>query len=282
VYTVLKVVFRKNKDGAPANVRLSDGTCFVDPDFWHTASDDEKRIVLYHEEGHYLLNTRSEYYADNYALNRYFQEGGRPKKAVLAVVSTLPLDNTERQLRALNVLNLSKEHNEKLKAMEFTNAYAGEYDDIVSFLGLGKKGKENRQQKKDLKLDRRAAKNERIRSNAESRLLLAEQGINTSFGQQMKDSLTSLADVAGKFIPGMPSAGGVSGEGEKTALPGISVPASGGGVAGTGSSSGTKPKADDDKDDDDKILGMSKGAFFAIVGVVLVVVIVIVISKRKK
>lgn len=55
----------------PARVHKPSGTVFINKSVWGNYSNSEKRIILLHEEGHYILQTSSEEDADNYALNNF-------------------------------------------------------------------------------------------------------------------------------------------------------------------------------------------------------------------
>lgn len=54
----------------PARVHRPSGTIFINGAVWNNFNDDEKKIIIEHEIGHYQLQTADELEADNYALEK--------------------------------------------------------------------------------------------------------------------------------------------------------------------------------------------------------------------
>jgi len=54
-----------------ARVNRVDGTLYLKPQIWDTLPQGEKDFVLYHEQGHLVLQTTDEYKANAYAVKNY-------------------------------------------------------------------------------------------------------------------------------------------------------------------------------------------------------------------
>ena len=86
----------------PASVDMSTGVVSINRSVWDRYDDFEKSFVIMHELGHYLLDTDSEYEADEYALRKVYKTAPRSLKRSLQtlckirVIDPRRLDNLYR------------------------------------------------------------------------------------------------------------------------------------------------------------------------------------------
>lgn len=182
---------------SPAAVNRRTGVLMLNRDKWPGLPDNTKAFIRYHEEGHLVLDTTNELSADAYAFQKMMAEGRSLKDCVHALTSLLT-ESEGHRLRALVTLNRAKAH-DILNNGNKTLMQNANRADKVEYLFGKKKGKapsakkQARQQKRadkraakkekrTLKLDKKRAKNENIRSRAQSRIILAEQGEQMGLG----------------------------------------------------------------------------------------------------
>lgn len=67
----------------PAAVDMQTGVVSINRSVWDSYDDFEKSFVIFHEVGHYVLDTDSEYEADAYALRRVYKSAPRSLKRSL-------------------------------------------------------------------------------------------------------------------------------------------------------------------------------------------------------
>lgn len=89
--------------GSPAAVNRSTGELHLAPSFF-ALPETQQRFVLWHEWGHYTLDTKSELHADKYAFAQYAHEGLPLSEAVYALFDVLDMSNAAHAHRANCVL----------------------------------------------------------------------------------------------------------------------------------------------------------------------------------
>jgi hypothetical protein len=182
---------------SPAAVNRRTGTLMLNADTFDALPENTKAFIRHHEAGHLVLDTTNELSADAYAFQKMMAEGRSMKDCVHALTSLLT-ESEGHRLRALVTLNRAKAHdiinNGNNTIMRNINR-AGK----VEYLFGKKKGKAPsakkqarqdarthkraaKKEKGNIKLDKKRAKNENIRSRAESRIILAEQGEQMGLG----------------------------------------------------------------------------------------------------
>lgn len=67
----------------PADVDMTTGVVSINRSVWDSYDDFEKSFVIFHEVGHYVLDTDSEYEADAYALKHVYKTAPRSLKRSL-------------------------------------------------------------------------------------------------------------------------------------------------------------------------------------------------------
>ena len=67
----------------PASVDMQTGVVSINRSVWDSYDDFEKAFVVFHEVGHYVLDTDSEYEADAYALKHVYKTAPRSLKRSL-------------------------------------------------------------------------------------------------------------------------------------------------------------------------------------------------------
>ena len=88
--------------GSPAAVNRGTGELHLAPSFF-SLPEAQQRFILWHEWGHYILDTKSELEADKYAFFKYAHEGMPLSKAVLALIQVLDMKNPAHAYRAKQV-----------------------------------------------------------------------------------------------------------------------------------------------------------------------------------
>lgn len=201
----------------PARVSRKSGLLQLNADKWDDIKDQHKPFICLHEEGHVALNTSHEPSADAYAFNQFLAKGGNRKDAVQALTDNLKDSNPGHRQRAFLLLQRALMHQYKTtgdkKALEqfllnnnsvmnTARSYSNNAAPVISMLsgssyennfdeifGLGK----NAKAKKAIRLDKKKAKVENIKSKAESRVILAQQGIKQGGG--FLDAIKGVASI---------------------------------------------------------------------------------------
>lgn len=77
----------------PASVDMCNGVISINKSVWERYDQFEKNFILFHEIGHYVLDTDSEYKADEYALRHVYKTAPRSlKRALLALCKIRIID----------------------------------------------------------------------------------------------------------------------------------------------------------------------------------------------
>lgn len=61
--------------GVPAAINWQTGEMLISPGIFHALPDDVQEFVLLHEEGHWRLQTKNEFDANNYAIEKFLHTG---------------------------------------------------------------------------------------------------------------------------------------------------------------------------------------------------------------
>lgn len=201
------ISFSDKLGNSPARGNLRTGHVWLNRSLWPGLNFYQRMYVLFHEEGHIVLQTRSEQKADNYAFGKYALEGYSLSNSVKAMTGGLDVDgNPQHKARALQQYRRAINWdyyingNKKIKPIKETDpmkiqellddtSYAQERDnDDVSFLGFGKKARARREAKKEKKHEQKL---EKIAARAEGRAAVAEKGGGI---------LSTLGKVAGNLL----------------------------------------------------------------------------------
>lgn len=92
----------------PASVNMDTGVVSINLSVWNNYDEFEKRFVIMHEVGHYVLDTDSEYEADAYALQQVYKTAPMSLKRSLrtlckiGVIDTTRLDRLYREALKLD------------------------------------------------------------------------------------------------------------------------------------------------------------------------------------
>ncbi|MDP3914385.1 MAG: hypothetical protein Q8R96_11700 [Bacteroidota bacterium] len=110
----MKITFSENIGSTPAIVRRDTGEIFLNRKIWFNLPQAYRRFILYHEMGHYTLQTTNELEADHYAFN---QIAGTQKESLKNTVRTLygvlPFNTELQGLRLLNMYRLALTYDQK-------------------------------------------------------------------------------------------------------------------------------------------------------------------------
>lgn len=80
----------------PASVDMSTGVISINKSVWDRYDNFEKAFVIYHELGHYILDTDSEYKADAYALKHVYKTAPRSLKRALLTLCKIRIIDYKR------------------------------------------------------------------------------------------------------------------------------------------------------------------------------------------
>lgn len=121
---------------SPARTRRKTGEVFLNERYLkrNDLSADNWNMYLLHEEGHIALDTRNEFAADAYALDRYLPSGRSLKAGVEALTKVLDKKNPAHLQRILAALHRAAEFdcatNKKCNALYALNETETEMNDI--------------------------------------------------------------------------------------------------------------------------------------------------------
>lgn len=174
---------------------------------------EAKRFILFHEEGHLVLQTKNELEADRYAFEKYVGEGHSLKAGVKALTRVLS-DSPNHLIRSKAILHHAKNHQDMSDytgQLWFTEAWEN---------FIGKKAKERREAKREMKAERKEAKHDakltrisnraqrkvdrndrrnlRVESKAIQRETLAEFGV-TPGGEALKGISGTVGAISKGF-----------------------------------------------------------------------------------
>jgi hypothetical protein len=149
-----KITYHSNLGATPARVNRKTGELQINIPVWNTLTPEAKRFVFLHEEGHLVLQTRNELAADKYAFEKYVGEGHSLKAGVKALTRVLG-NNPNHIIRSNTILNHAKQYQDTMSNFNVNDWITPAYD---NFLGIGKKAKARRIERKEVKHDAKLAK----------------------------------------------------------------------------------------------------------------------------
>ena len=80
----------------PAAIDMRTGVISINKSVWDSYDKFEKFFVIYHELGHYVLDTDSEYEADAYALRHVYKTAPRSLKRSLQTLMKIRVIDSRR------------------------------------------------------------------------------------------------------------------------------------------------------------------------------------------
>lgn len=104
----MKITFSDQIGSTPAIVRRDTGEIFLNSNTWFTLPEAYRQFILFHEVGHYKLQTTNELEADHYAFNQI--AGTKPeslKNTVRTLYGVLPFSTELQGLRLQNMYRLA-------------------------------------------------------------------------------------------------------------------------------------------------------------------------------
>lgn len=217
------VRFISNPAEGIAKSRRSTGELVINRYYFDDLPDEHKLFVLLHEAGHIGLNTVDELAADKFASDLYLKAGFPISESVKALAEHLNDKNPVHLARAWaqyqRALQWDYRHNnnqkafrphyegegeikQKLKAMTVQNNFSPEWTNFLG-IAIGKKARAKKAATQEVKLQKKLAKVENIKSKAQSRLELAKKGIVTpGIGDTIGKSLAGVAGLASNLLGG--------------------------------------------------------------------------------
>lgn len=144
----------------PAAIDMRTGVISINKSVWDSYDKFEKSFVIYHELGHYVLDTDSEYEADAYALRHVYKTAPRSLKRSLQtlmkirVIDSRRLDALYREALQLDACDGNHDAVLELKRIN-TNLFTQKSNNMRNFAGQESYLRKN-QQPADVKIIRRA------------------------------------------------------------------------------------------------------------------------------
>lgn len=106
----------------PASVDMGTGVISINRSVWDRYDNFEKAFILFHEIGHYELNTDSEYEADAYALNHVYRTAPRSLKRSLQTLCKIGVLDAQRLERLFEeCLRLDANDGNRVAQLELIN-----------------------------------------------------------------------------------------------------------------------------------------------------------------
>lgn len=90
--------------GTPARVNRNTGTIYLNKSVFDKFPELYKKFVIYHEECHYIFQTKDEEMCDEFAMYKLLTQGYKPKEIVEALLDTLS-NNSAHYARKINLVN---------------------------------------------------------------------------------------------------------------------------------------------------------------------------------
>ena len=85
----------------PAAIDLDTGILYLNNKNWFKMDKQAKKQILLHELGHYKLQTKDEFKADDFSFKNYIKYGGSPIASIKGISEVLT-DDTQEQIARLN------------------------------------------------------------------------------------------------------------------------------------------------------------------------------------
>lgn len=112
----------------PASVNMSNGVVSINKSVWNNYDNFEKSFVLFHEIGHYILDTDSEYEADAYALKHVYRTAPRSlKRSLQTLVKIGVIDHARLDRLYKEALKLDANDGNRIAAIELVRIEENQY-----------------------------------------------------------------------------------------------------------------------------------------------------------
>ncbi len=106
----------------PASVDMETGVICINRSVWDHYDNFEKAFIIFHELGHYNLDTDSEYKADEYALRHVYKTAPRSlKRALLTLCKIRIIDHTRLDNLYRKALEIDASDGNKDAVLELEN-----------------------------------------------------------------------------------------------------------------------------------------------------------------
>jgi hypothetical protein len=176
----IKIYYADIPRRTPASANRATGEIFLNINRWHKIKPSHKVFIILHEMAHIVLNTSNEYAVDQWAQEQYIAMGYPLTESVKALTQVLPGRSAEQIKRAeLQMQRATQINNKNMQLVSnnepFFEMFNTKQDE---FLGMGKKGKEKRGTNRDLRVEKKRARNENLKLKGQSKYILAQQGIS--------------------------------------------------------------------------------------------------------
>lgn len=110
-----KVVHTDAIGSTPAAINRKTGVLYLNPKVFYQYPKEWQRYILLHELGHYVLKTKDELKADDFAFRHFVRQGGSLEESAKALYKVLDVNNNpEHYERALAQLQRAKEWDAKI------------------------------------------------------------------------------------------------------------------------------------------------------------------------
>lgn len=269
---------RNDLGESPAAVSLDTGILYINPSQWQGLSKEKRVFILLHELGHYVLQTRDEFEADEFAHEMYSRMGYSLKQSVFALSETFDDDNEEHRARLHAQINRAyasdkaivyargkrRERKRKRKEEKRASKYGRnpktgkaytkkEAKKIRRFgtdpdTGNPLSKKQNKHQRKNRKLDNKESKienkGERIRGRADSKRIKSQGRADAKAGRNKNRQLRSengntFGESMGEAMGGIFGGQGEQGSDSYGNSPVLQKSGMFGGIGGSGGDSTT-------------------------------------------
>lgn len=107
---ITKITKVADLGNTPAKVNRVTGELYISEKHFSRMSPIQRKFVLFHEQGHCLLNTTSEEAADNYAVDELLKRGYPLSEILKSLTRVLTYNSPEHRGRTLIVFNKLREY----------------------------------------------------------------------------------------------------------------------------------------------------------------------------
>ena len=125
---VTEIVFDAWDSPSPARTSRSTGVVYLNLNVYPYLKREHQRFVIWHEQGHIVLNTSNELLADEFAFSQYAKAGLPLSESVFALSKVLSMESPEHNLRIYHQLERAKEfdyyENRNLNVYRYRKPYA--------------------------------------------------------------------------------------------------------------------------------------------------------------
>jgi Zn-dependent protease with chaperone function len=96
---ITNIFFAKGMANNVAQCNRQTGELYLNVDMWDNLTEEQQAFIVYHEEGHIVLQTKNEFEADAYAVEKYFNSGLPLHKVIHAFTGVLSFSTPEHEAR---------------------------------------------------------------------------------------------------------------------------------------------------------------------------------------